>query len=860
MGLFAIRYGKKKDSNNETLHRLKCTLCPLNNAKVHSPKMNATGAESPLIYILGEEPDYNEDQQGDHFVGEARSLIESHIPYDLQRKTRWNNLIRCYPGDRNISSVEIEACRPFLEEDIARSKPKIILGFGNPPFSWMYPTSGKIANWRGRRFPVNIGGHSCWYYPMLHPVDLLSWRYEKYDGSIGVSDSEIAFGFDFRKAIKDLEDLPEAIVHTKKFATSNITTIDGHGYSDLEFVLDFLEYAGNVDYPVGVDYETQNIRPYLKNSKIVSKAVAVEEETLSFAYNHPHAGWSRAQLKELRQGWRRFLLSKSQKVSHSLHFEMEWSVVGYGYEMAWQPHWIDTLTQAFILNERSGDGGEPFNLGFLTQQYFGINIKTLTSGLDKNNMEQMPLDMILPYNGLDAKYHRLLEIEQRKRIKAEGLWEVYLEKERQVPTAVLIQVKGMPVDKEQNKILAVEYGEKISEVVKRIAEMDATEQFRKVFKQEFNPASTHHVAKLLKTILNSREGQTGSGTSTTETVLKAVGHPLTLAIIEYRKAAKLKSTYVDPYSEDSDESCIYPDGMLHTNLGTCFTDTGRCNSSGPNCQNQPRRNSEARKVRKQIPAKPGGLIVSFDYGQIDARGIACGSRDKKYCKALWEDFDIHLDWAERIAYEIPDLIGGKKFLHDKDVMKKFRSDKVKNDWVFALFYGAGIRTTASRFGVEDRMLYSLYTKFWEEFAGVKDFQNDLMQQFSNFGYVQIFDGLRRRAPLGHGMKVNSPIQSTTQRIIMNGANNLSKTENWLLQPNMQLHDELLYFFDTERDFEDSVDTIIDTMLDQSAFDWICVPIIIEMKMSRTDWSEMKDVAVYRSNERLKWPIRPREFY
>lgn len=853
MGFFASAASTKVDANDQLLHKLKCRLCPLNKKEgLRSPKMEPTGSLKPLVYILGEEPDSLEDKESEHFVGEARRIIENCLPREIVgNQVRWNNVIRCYPGEREAKRIEIEACRTFIEEDIANTKPKIILGFGVLPLSWM-GSPGKLGHWRGRRFPVKIKDHYCWFYPMLHPLDLLSWRFITSNGSSLKSDAEIAFQFDFKRAMADLANLPEAKVHTKKFARENITCIKG---GDLDYVLDFLALAGSMDYPVGVDYETQNIRPFWPNSKILTKAVSIREETLAFAYDHPDAQWSTTQKEKLTKAWKRFLLSKSQKVSHSLHFECEWSVVKYGPEMAWQPRWIDTLTQAYVLDERS-DNKEPLGLGFLTQQYFGFNIKTLSPDLDKNNMEKMSLDKILPYNGIDAKYHRLLEIEQRKRIKLEGLWEVYLEKEKQVPTAVMMQIKGLPVDKEQNRELAKEYDDQIEKVIEDIYSIEETETFRKMTGEKFNPASTQHIIIFLSRILKSREGQPGSGWSTTESVLKAVKHPLADAIIRYRKATKLKSTYVDPYSE---LGMLYPDGLLHTNLGTCFTETGRCNSENPNLQNIPRRSAEGRKVRKQLRAKPGGLIVSFDYGQIDARGIACGSRDKKYCTALWEDFDIHMDWATRIATDIPSLIGGKKFLTDKDVMKKFRSDKVKNDWVFALFYGASINTTATRFNVTPEQLYPLFKEFWNEFAGVKDFQNDILKQFDEVGYVQLFDGLRRRAPLGHGKKINSPIQGATQRIIMNGANKLSSLENPILQPNLQIHDELLYFFDTEKQFEESLDTIVDCMLDQSVFDWICVPIIVEMKMSRTDWSEMKDVEVFRSNTRLNWPIRPKEF-
>jgi DNA polymerase-1 len=787
-------------------------------------------------------------------------VIRRLIPSDLRKEIRWNNIINCRPPEnRDPEKIEIEACRSRIERDIQETKPKAIFGLGSVPLNWAANSPGKITDWRGRRFPIKVGDHTCWYFSFLHPSALLHWR-KQMNGREYPSEQEFAFEKDIERAFKQVKDgLPEPVVHTEQYARSNITCITGkNGEKELAYVLDFLEHAGEVE-SVGVDYETQNLRPYRKSSKILTAAVSTKDESLAFAYRHPQAGWTEDQLEQITKAWKKFLLSKSRKVSHNLSFEAEWSVYFFGKEMAWHPSWVDTQTQAYVLDERTEDK-ETLSLAFLTQQYFGLDIKELTKGLKKNNMGAEPLDAILPYNGIDAKYHRLLDEEQTKKIKEESLWDVYLEKEEQVPSVVLAQIKGLPIDQDVNKQLLEEYEGKIREVLNRVEKLPESKQFRKITGEKFNPGSNQHTVVILKDILKTRTGQPGAGWSTTESVLNEVNHPLTLAVVEYRKVVKLKSTYVDPYSEGSDT--LYDDGLVHTSLGTTFTVTGRLNSDSPNVQNIVVRSSEGRKVRKQFrPFNKKGVIVAFDYGQIDARCIACGSKDKAYCKALWEDFDIHMDWAERLAYEFPQLVGGKKNLKDKKALEKLRSTKVKNEWVFALFYGAGLGTTARRFGIDENLLRSSYKEFWDIFSGVKDWQGEVEKQYNKVGYVQLFDGLRRRAPIGHGQRINCGIQGATQRIVMNSMNALSKlsVEDWSLQPNLQIHDELLYFFEDERQFEDVAPRIIQAMLDQSKFDWIVVPISIELKMSYTDWSEMEKIDTFFSHKELGWPRRSKEF-
>ena len=97
--------------------------------------------------------------------------------------------------------VVSNCCRPSVIKDIEESKPVAIFGLSNTALSWINRPSG-VYLWRGRRTPVKIGTHVCWFYPMLHPSDILSnkggkdWR---------KSDDEIAFEFDVKRAIAEIE-------------------------------------------------------------------------------------------------------------------------------------------------------------------------------------------------------------------------------------------------------------------------------------------------------------------------------------------------------------------------------------------------------------------------------------------------------------------------------------------------------------------------------------------------------------------------------------------------------------------------------------------------------------------------------
>jgi DNA polymerase I-like protein with 3'-5' exonuclease and polymerase domains len=102
------------------------------------------------------------------------------------------------------------------------------------------------------------------------------------------------------------------------------------------------------------------------------------------------------------------------------------------------------------------------------------------------------------------------------------------------------------------------------------------------------------------------------------------------------------------------------------------------------------------------------------------------------------------------------------------------------------------------------------------------------------------------------------VQGATNRVVMDAMNRLSELEDWLYQPNMQIHDDLTWCFDTEREFETCTPRILDIMLDGSAFPWFCVPISVEVECG-PNWGETQPIGTYYSHKRLGWPIRAKEF-
>ncbi|MBQ8792259.1 MAG: DNA polymerase I, partial [Clostridia bacterium] len=138
--------------------------------------------------------------------------------------------------------------------------------------------------------------------------------------------------------------------------------------------------------------------------------------------------------------------------------------------------------------------------------------------------------------------------------------------------------------------------------------------------EKFNINSPKQVSFILfdKLAIQSYNNKKGSTNINILSEL-AVEHEIAQKIIDYRKLAKLKNTYLDVYM-----SILSTSGdIIHTVFSQTLTTTGRLSSSEPNLQNIPKRTDVGRQIRQIFVSKfEGGKIISADYNQIELRLLA----------------------------------------------------------------------------------------------------------------------------------------------------------------------------------------------------------------------------------------------
>lgn len=789
--------------------------------------MLPTGSKTPLVYFLGEAPGKTEDEKGKQFVGASGKVVRFRIPQEWDEHIRWSNSARCRPPDnRTPTDVELNCCAPFLERDIAATKPKAIFGFGAVPLSRFLQQS-TIGIWRGRRAPVIVGGHACWYYPMWHPSFILHKRkfvpreLDQYG-----CDEEFAFALDLERAFSEIDSLPTPVIHSEQQATEGVETVD-----DIDRARELIEIVCN-DPSVGFDWETNCLRPYSKASKILSAGFSGKQHTFSFALDHSQAVWSKNERQEIDILVEKFLYEASgRKIAHHLPFEMEWAAYFYGKSCLYAGRWDDSESQAYILDARRGG----LSLDFLCLQYFGLHLKAI-SNLDRKNLDKIPVRQVLTYNSGDARYHRQLYLAQAKRIKNDGLQDVYEHQLRRIPSLVLAQMHGVPIDLRIVSKLRTKYEAKKEAAEKAIQEESVVKEFEEEKGREFNPASNPDVNYLVREIL-----KVDVESADKEQLLEHVSHPIGKKLVTLRQLSKNLSTYI--YSVDKDSENFYSDGMIHPVLSTTTTRSWRSSSEGPNIQNFPKRDESSKEVREQIK-HPNMVVVSFDYASIQARNVAQESLDKTLIDHFWHDYDVHSDWLERIRKRYPKWVSPAQ-LKDKNTFKKYRHLS-KNKFVFPTFFGAQSYTTSTGLGIPENIAEDLRHEFFDEFPGIKKWHDRLSVMYLELGYVTALSGFRRHAPISGNVLINSPIQSDEAIIVLDAMARLSEMEDSRYQAMFEVHDDISFLW-PKNEIDKRAEVVIDAMVN-TPFDWAhVVPIEVEMAVG-VDWLHMEETGKFKSTK------------
>ncbi len=156
---------------NLSAEAIQCTNCQL--YKGRNKLVFGEGSPQAGIFMIGEGPGYDENEQGRPFVGKSGQLLDkilSACNFNREQHVYIGNIVKCRPpGNRNPLPEEAAACRPFLERQIEIIRPKIIVLMGAVALKYMVGDHLRITKVRGQW----IEHEDRLFIPVYHPSALL---------------------------------------------------------------------------------------------------------------------------------------------------------------------------------------------------------------------------------------------------------------------------------------------------------------------------------------------------------------------------------------------------------------------------------------------------------------------------------------------------------------------------------------------------------------------------------------------------------------------------------------------------------------------------------------------------------------
>ena len=487
---------------------------------------------------------------------------------------------------------------------------------------------------------------------------------------------------------------------------------------------------------------------------------------------------------------------------------------------------FDTMLAHYLLEPE-----QRHNMDYLAEVYLNyitIPIEDLIGkGRQQKTMREVPVSLVKEYAAEDADitlqlYEKLLPL-----LKENGVEKLFYEIEMPlVPVLSRMEANGVKIDTENLQQISEEFGIEIRKIEEQIYELAGA---------PFNIASPKQLGEILfeRLKIDEKAKKTKTGQyATGEDVLQKLAHkhPIIHLILDYRSLTKLKSTYLDALP-----ALVNPkDDLIHTSYNQAVTATGRLSSNNPNLQNIPVRTEKGREIRRAfVPRGEAYTLLAADYSQIELRIIAHLSQDPAMVADFNLGHDIHAATAAKVFHVPMD-----------QVTKEQRSRaKAVN---FGIIYGM------SAFGLAERMELSrseaadIIKKYFEEYAGIKEYMNRSIALARERGYAETILGRRRYLRDINGSNsvvrgfaernaINAPIQGSSAdmiKIAMIGIHEELGRLKMQSKMILQVHDELV--FDAHLDELDTLKAIVnDKMVNALP---LSVPVVVEMNTG-SNWLE-----------------------
>lgn len=814
-----------------------CHSCSLRHEwpNLVTPVMKGVGPKTPTnaqirVMVVGESPRPDDDKRGEPFSSEGGRFIRAQLG-PAAEYFHYTNVVKCTPPKRRPTDAEVSCCtKQYLSKEIKEINPHVIIAVGDDAFRYFVP-GFNVAQLRGIPIPYEMGnGSTCWVYPIFDA------HYVTRSGSIDAGPSDDKFNVVYPVFKSDIN---RFFAIAKKFLKRPVVPIPPKR-EEVLYPQSFEEakacFSKMRRVPT-IDIETSKKKPYLRNAKLLTAAISDGVTVFAFPVEFPGAPvWGSLFLQWLMD-------SKQKWKAHNAAFELTW--FWERYRVAVQDFEC-TMIKARLIYQRT----KILALDTQSQIHLGTPIKDeadqgMLAALRRNDEEilRYPLSEILYYNALDSWSQALLDEELEL---PEDQYENYARALDAAFSTTAMELYGLPLDMKKSFELKTLLATKMDAAEQEAWGLAECKEFERHYGRKVRLSAPDDVAIIILKYCKLKLPESSQKKySTDESALNEIvnQHVFVQMVLDHREVSKQLSTYVEPILRGEITGA---DGLLHPSYTVALTATGRLSSNDPNIQNFPKRKNK--EVREQLIPPPGMIMAAFDYGQLEARVLACASRDERLRQSFINKEDIHSKWLNRILEYYPkyfDRLRQKTGKTDEKSLRKAGRDTIKTDFVFASFYGSQIGSVAARTMIPQNIVAAVWNEFWGEYPGVLSWQQDMRNEYATTGTVSTLTGMVRNEILPGNEIINTPCQGTGAHIVIEAQNALFKKallEDIHFMPRINIHDDLVFFFPDDDRLEQYIQATAHEIT-KPRFDWLSVPLMTECRVGY-NWAALEEVAKF----------------
>lgn len=611
------------------------------------------GPKHADLIVIGEAPGAAEDRTGKPFQGESGKILRRELERNGILKTAYiTNVVKCRPpGNRNPTTEEIKACRPYLEKELKKIEPDYVLTVGVPATKVMFRGKAKINQFHGELIENDRVDYIG--MPTFHPAYTMR-------------DPSKLPGFK-----NDIQRLAKTIRGEKQEQAVRWNIVRRGTFE--KFIREFIMAP---DF--AFDLETSGLFPHDNKGYITAIGIALPERTWVIpGYMHPDFAefgvgpWRRGDALGMLVRLLCQIQRHTRKKGYAWNgkFDNTWLRVECGD--SFKLH-FDGMLASHTLDENTANDLTSNCRDFLNVPEYDIPLA------EKQGKSQNPMRNF-QYCGEDATYtYRLTKIFQKKLKGSLPLRRLFYKLIMPAARALEdIEMEGLTIDFEAMDDIGLEL---LSEKVQ------FEKQLNKSLGRKINWNSPAQVAVALYDDLGLKctEWTKKKNPSTSEAaILDLMGtHEVVDLLVKYRERQKFISTYINGFKKFMVGGLLYVSYKLH---GTV---TGRYSSR---IHSIPRDG----KIRNLVTAPPGWKFVQGDISQAELRVAAAASGDLELRRCFTEDIDVHWrtllhtltsggvgEYVEHLRTTAAKLLPGKKrtLTEDADIAMEAGPDVCTKIW------------------------------------------------------------------------------------------------------------------------------------------------------------------------------------